>query len=60
MMNLDNKISSPCVRKCCLNEQDVCLGCFRHIDEIVGWSKMTESEKRKTLEKCDIREQKEK
>lgn len=29
---------SPCIRNCCLNEDDICLGCFRHIDEIVGWN----------------------
>ena len=29
---------SPCVRNCCLNEQDICLGCFRTIDEICAWS----------------------
>ncbi|WP_239649575.1 DUF1289 domain-containing protein [Methylocucumis oryzae] len=23
------KIDSPCVRNCCLNNDDVCLGCFR-------------------------------
>ncbi|GHF87188.1 DUF1289 domain-containing protein [Thalassotalea marina] len=59
-MNLENETPSPCVRKCCLNENDICLGCFRHIDEIVGWSKMTEIEKRKIIENCNLREQKEK
>jgi hypothetical protein len=28
---------SPCVRNCCLDEGDVCLGCGRHIDEILAW-----------------------
>lgn len=30
-------IASPCVRNCCLNEEDICLGCFRSLNEIVGW-----------------------
>ena len=30
-------ISSPCIRNCCLNEEDICLGCFRHVDEIIEW-----------------------
>ena len=29
--------ASPCVRNCCLDEGDVCLGCGRHVDEILAW-----------------------
>ncbi|ACA87433.1 DUF1289 domain-containing protein [Shewanella woodyi] len=32
-------IQSPCVAKCGVNEDDICMGCYRNIDEIVGWSK---------------------
>ncbi|GIU08245.1 DUF1289 domain-containing protein [Shewanella morhuae] len=28
---------SPCVARCGLNDDDYCMGCFRHIDEIVSW-----------------------
>jgi uncharacterized protein len=28
---------SPCVRNCCLDEFDVCLGCGRHLQEILRW-----------------------
>ncbi|MCK5872829.1 MAG: DUF1289 domain-containing protein [Methylococcales bacterium] len=31
-------IQSPCIRNCCLNNDDVCLGCFRTIDEIKQWA----------------------
>ncbi|MGD8673568.1 MAG: DUF1289 domain-containing protein [Thiogranum sp.] len=27
---------SPCIRNCCLREDDVCPGCFRSLDEIVA------------------------
>lgn len=30
-------IVSPCISNCCLDDKDICLGCFRHIDEITGW-----------------------
>ncbi|MFK7913043.1 MAG: DUF1289 domain-containing protein [Pseudomonadales bacterium] len=30
--------ASPCVRNCCLND-DVCMGCHRHIDEIMAWGR---------------------
>ncbi|GAB2920098.1 DUF1289 domain-containing protein [Rheinheimera gaetbuli] len=28
---------SPCVRNCCLDQQDTCLGCGRLLDEIIEW-----------------------
>ncbi|EGW20819.1 DUF1289 domain-containing protein [Methylobacter tundripaludum] len=42
-------IISPCVRNCCLNGEDVCLGCFRSIDEILQWSDATEQQKQKII-----------
>lgn len=30
-------IESPCVRNCCLNDDDICLGCFRSLEEITQW-----------------------
>lgn len=29
--------NSPCVRNCCLDQHDCCLGCGRHLDEIIEW-----------------------
>ncbi len=40
---------SPCVRDCCLDEQDVCLGCGRHIDEILRWRQSTPAERETIL-----------
>jgi len=37
-MKESNLVKSPCIRNCCLNEDDNCLGCFRSIDEIISWS----------------------
>jgi len=30
-------VPSPCVRNCCLDDADVCLGCFRSLKEIMEW-----------------------
>lgn len=30
-------VQSPCVRNCCLDTDDVCMGCGRTISEITGW-----------------------
>jgi len=29
---------TPCIRNCYLNDDDICLGCFRSLDEITQWS----------------------
>ena len=35
-------IASPCVNQCRMDEvRDLCLGCFRTIDEIGGWGSGT-------------------
>jgi len=31
------KINHPCVRNRCLDEDDVFMGCFRHVNEITAW-----------------------
>ncbi|MCP4392590.1 MAG: DUF1289 domain-containing protein [Gammaproteobacteria bacterium] len=31
------RVESPCVRKCTLDGDDICVGCFRSIDEICAW-----------------------
>ena len=36
-MTTSDAIASPCVSNCCLNEEDVCLGCYRSLDEILAW-----------------------
>ena len=39
------KIESPCVNICQLDSRGICLGCFRTVDEIARWLRMTEVEK---------------
>lgn len=45
-------VQSPCVRNCCLNNHDICVGCGRHLTEITGWHGMTNQEKAQTLIIC--------
>jgi predicted Fe-S protein YdhL (DUF1289 family) len=38
--------SSPCNNVCQMDEDwGVCVGCYRTLDEIVSWSKLTDPEK---------------
>lgn len=48
-------IPCPCVRNCCLDDNDVCLGCFRNINEITGWNDSSDEEKQAILERCNFR-----
>ena len=39
-------IESPCVRMCTLDATgELCLGCFRTLDEIVAWTALSEAER---------------
>jgi len=48
-------VASPCVRNCCLDNHDICLGCFRSLQEILAWAASTETEKAEILRKCAAR-----
>ncbi len=42
-----NEIESPCVRVCVVHpEARICTGCYRSIDEIAQWSKMSPEDRR--------------
>ena len=42
----DATVRSPCIAVCALDEDDVCLGCFRTADEITDWFMASDDEKR--------------
>jgi predicted Fe-S protein YdhL (DUF1289 family) len=37
MIDTDSSAQSPCVRNCCLDDDLVCVGCFRSLEEIKEW-----------------------
>lgn len=47
--------STPCVRSCCLDYDDVCLGCCRTLEEIKAWSKMSEQERASLMKELPMR-----
>ena len=47
--------SSPCLNVCSLDEQGICRGCFRSLDEIAGWMRMTPKDQWATVERADAR-----
>lgn len=48
-------LESPCIRECCLDENDLCLGCFRLMDEITSWPYLCNSEKIEVLSHAERR-----
>lgn len=46
---------SPCVSICSLDEHDVCYGCYRSVDEITEWARMTAAEQHATIERAKAR-----
>jgi hypothetical protein len=50
-------MDSPCVACCKLNNDKICTGCYRHIEEIVDWNKRTDTEQQQILERCAARRQ---
>lgn len=46
---------SPCIRNCCLDDKDMCLGCFRMLDEILIWSNATAQQQFDIVQSCEAR-----
>jgi predicted Fe-S protein YdhL (DUF1289 family) len=44
--NISNAVPSPCVSLCRLDEERVCLGCLRHVEEIREWRSADDSRRR--------------
>jgi hypothetical protein len=43
------------VRTCCLDDDDVCIGCGRALAEIVAWGTADDAERRAILERSRAR-----
>lgn len=43
------QVANPCVRNCCLDDGDVCLGCFRTLDEILAWRSFSNKQREEVL-----------
>ena len=49
------RVKSPCVAVCALDEDDICLGCFRTADEITDWFMASDDEKRGIVRRSEER-----
>ncbi|HEX2668168.1 MAG TPA: DUF1289 domain-containing protein [Gammaproteobacteria bacterium] len=48
-------VTSPCIGVCMLDDANYCQGCRRHINEIAGWMRLSEEERRRILDELPLR-----
>ncbi|HAI97472.1 MAG: DUF1289 domain-containing protein [Cycloclasticus sp.] len=48
-------MDSPCIRMCALNEEDVCLGCGRMLNEITSWASYSDARRASLMADCKKR-----
>ena len=44
-------VDSPCIKVCVLDDQQVCIGCKRTLDEIVAWGSLSDDARMNVLER---------
>ncbi|MEM6890515.1 MAG: DUF1289 domain-containing protein [Pseudomonadota bacterium] len=50
------EIESPCIKICVVHpEARICTGCYRSIDEITGWARLSRAERREIMEALPAR-----
>lgn len=51
-----DEIESPCIQICVVHPVErICTGCYRSIDEISRWSRMTEAERAAVMDDLSAR-----
>lgn len=51
-MTDSRELASPCISVCLLNENDVCLGCYRSAEEITDWFMASAQQKQDILDRA--------
>ena len=53
----DDEPRSPCISVCVLDDDDICMGCYRSSSEITDWFMATDEQKREVLRQARERMQ---
>lgn len=53
--NVSPAVPSPCVSLCRLDEHKVCIGCFRHVEDIREWRSADDERRRQIRREADLR-----
>jgi predicted Fe-S protein YdhL (DUF1289 family) len=55
MCQIENVVQSPCRENCCLNDENICVGCFRSLAEIAQWQQMDNRTRLDVLRRAENR-----
>ncbi len=55
MNQCKDNVQSPCIENCTLNDEKICIGCFRTLGEIAQWQQMDDKMRRDVLLKAESR-----
>lgn len=50
MTMTSGEVISPCIAQCELDDEAICKGCYRTVDDIVAWRKMSDDERLAAME----------
>ena len=53
--NVSPAVPSPCISVCRLDEDKVCTGCQRHVEDIREWRAATDERRREIVRQADQR-----
>jgi len=53
--NVSPAVPSPCISLCRLDEAKVCLGCFRHVEDIREWRSADDQRRRVIVAQAERR-----
>ncbi|MBH3426895.1 DUF1289 domain-containing protein [Pseudomonas alkylphenolica] len=55
--NVSPAVPSPCISTCRLDEHKVCIGCFRHVEDIRQWRSADDEQRRVICQQAQARRQ---
>ena len=55
MIDLQPSINSPCIGLCAVNDDNICIGCYRSLQEIGTWLQLDDKSKTQILANCHDR-----
>lgn len=49
-------IKTPCIKVCVVDgESGLCLGCFRRLNEVAGWARLSDAERERIMQELPDR-----
>lgn len=56
MAEVSDQVVSPCISECELDDEAICKGCYRTIDDIAAWRTMSKEQRLAVIEAASQRQ----